>query len=140
MTHLEDSFPGLRNTEYRITSPINDSYNCIAWAAQDTARFWWPVDGYWPSDVPRELSLTAFRKAYARLGFEPCRSCEPEPQVEKIALFYNRNGAPTHAARQLSSGRWTSKLGRSVDIEHELNALEGDVYGRVAEFLKRPVA
>ena len=48
-------------------------------------------------------------------------------------------------ARQLESGRWTSKLGSDCDIEHELEALEGfddspDAYryGRVVGFMSRP--
>ena len=33
---------------------------------------------------------------------------------------------PTHAARQLANGWWTSKLGPSFDIEHiDLNAIAG---------------
>jgi hypothetical protein len=50
---------------------------------------------------------------------------------------YARGGKPTHAARPLSSGRWVSKLGRAEDIEHELNALAGDLYGVVALVLQR---
>jgi len=56
---------------------------------------------------------------------------------EKIAIFADEQGEPLHAARQLPSGRWTSKLGADVDIEHDLAALEGDLYGKVACFLKR---
>jgi hypothetical protein len=37
----------------------------------------------------------------------------------------------------LVSGRWTSKLGNAEDIEHELRALEGEIYGAVALILKR---
>ncbi|MCI0637958.1 MAG: hypothetical protein L0Y72_23715 [Gemmataceae bacterium] len=39
---------------------------------------------------------------------------------------------PTHAARQLPTGRWSSKLGPSEDIEHDLHALEGEIYGTIA--------
>jgi hypothetical protein len=35
---------------------------------------------------------------------------------------------PTHAARQLPSGRWTSKLVLREDIEHDLHALSGEAY------------
>jgi hypothetical protein len=62
-----------------------------------------------------------------------------EPGLEKIAIFA-KGGRPTHAARQLGSGRWTSKLGRAEDIEHDLRALEGEAYGAVAFFLQRPRA
>ena len=33
MTGLEVAFPGLCDTPYQITSPADDNYNCIAWAA-----------------------------------------------------------------------------------------------------------
>ncbi len=56
---------------------------------------------------------------------------------EKVALFVDAAGMPTHAARQVNSGAWTSKLGNSEDIEHELRALEGDIYGTVRLILKR---
>jgi hypothetical protein len=55
-------------------------------------------------------------------------------------LFVDARGVPTHAARLLPSGLWTSKLGEWEDIEHDLLALEGDVYGTVALLLKRPCA
>jgi hypothetical protein len=56
---------------------------------------------------------------------------------EKVALFAHEDGTPTHAARQLASGRWTSKLGELEDIEHELEAVEGAAYGSVVVYLKR---
>ena len=68
-----------------------------------------------------------------------CLSDSLESGFEKIALFVDPSGMPTHAARQLTDGRWTSKLGASVDIEHSLRDLEGDQYGRVALVLRRPV-
>ena len=42
-----------------------------------------------------------------------------------------------HAARQLTSGRWTSKVGQNIDIEHTLAGLEGPFYGEVVRILKR---
>lgn len=46
----------------------------------------------------------------------------------------------THAARQLPSGQWTSKLGKSEDIQHEsAEDVSGGVYGEVVEFMKRPI-
>jgi len=45
---------------------------------------------------------------------------------------------PTHAARQLENGRWTSKLGELEDIEHDLHHLASGAYGAVVQILKRP--
>ncbi len=55
-------------------------------------------------------------------------------------MFADALGLPTHAARQLASGRWTSKLGKAEDIEHDLHDLEGDLYGIVVLLMKRPLS
>ena len=61
-----------------------------------------------------------------------------EEGVEKIALYADQGGEPTHMARQLRSGKWTSKLGELEDIEHDdLAILEGECYGQVVTILKR---
>jgi hypothetical protein len=60
-----------------------------------------------------------------------------EPGIEKIAL-YALNDLPTHAARQLSNGWWTSKLGPHVDIEHiHPDAIAGGIYGEVVALMSR---
>ena len=43
-----------------------------------------------------------------------------------------------HAALQLGSGIWTSKLGTGEDIEHDApENLAGPCYGHVTAFMKR---
>jgi hypothetical protein len=54
-----------------------------------------------------------------------------------VALYAKPAGTVTHAARQLASGEWTSKLGKDVDISHSLRSLEGLTYGKVAVLLRR---
>lgn len=140
MNPLEIVLPGLVGTNYQVTSPADDAYNCLAWAAHEVERWWWPDSlgtAYWPEGVPRTETLTAFIAAYAMCGFVPAVDDSFEPGFEKIAI-YAKSGKPTHAARQLPSGRWTSKLGRAEDIEHDLSALNGDLYGTVAIILHRP--
>lgn len=140
MNDLETKFPGLRNTNYKITSPYDISYNCIAWAANETSKWWWPSPySYWPREVKKSLTIEVFCEAYGLLGFQLCDSFELGPHEEKVALFTKSDNIPTHAARQLLTGRWTSKLGKNVDIEHELHALEGDLYGNVHTILKRTI-
>jgi hypothetical protein len=143
MVKLEDLFPGLAAAGYRITSPRSTDYNCIAWAAGQTGTWWWPgpdlVKEYWPSGHPRELTLSAFQGVFAGLGYSICRVEDPESGVEKIALFADADGRPTHAARQLPNGLWTSKLGKAEDIEHTLRAVEGDIYGSVVLIMQRPL-
>ncbi len=142
--HLEWLFPGLRGTTFRVTSPPDRSYNCIAWAAGVSDGWWWPLgdpdDTRWPDGVARAVTLDAFRDAFTALGYVPCDGERAEAGFEKVAIFASLRGTPTHAARQLPSGRWTSKLGNAEDIEHDLRALEGDIYGTVVLILKRPLA
>lgn len=139
---IEQQFPNLKDSGYQITSPKSRRYNCIAWAAGDQNRWWQPAPQasglYWPSGVAREVSISAYVAAFAALGFVECDNHQLETGFEKIAL-YALNGNPTHAARQLDNGRWTSKLGQMEDIEHTLEALTGEIYGEVAQILKRPV-
>ena len=136
-------FPNLDVTGYRITSPASSHYNCIAWSAHDDTAWWWPDPFslyYWPETVPRLETLAAFIAAYGTRGYEPCDNESLEAGFEKVAIYVDANGTPTHTARQLSSGRWTSKLGRQEDIEHHtLAGLTGTTYGHVAQFLRRPL-
>ena len=141
VAHLESLFPGLRGSSYEVTSPSDDAYNCIAWAANDKSRWWWPDQPprrYWPAGVLREESLAAFQETLASLGYALSADEGLEAGFEKLALFADADGLPTHAARQLTSGRWTSKLGELEDIEHALHDLEGVEYGSVVLIMKRP--
>jgi hypothetical protein len=138
---LEDLFPSLRAGNYQITSPAERHYNCIAWAAGDTQRWWWPErdpdNGYWPEGVEAAVTLSAFVAAFMTLGYAACDQEAVELGLERIALFTESTGIPTHAARQLPSGRWTSKLGALEDIEHDLHDLIGETYGTVAQLMVR---
>jgi hypothetical protein len=141
---LEVLFPGLVDSTYRVTSPRDADYNCVAWAAGDAGQWWWPgpdlAREFWPPGVPRELSQDAFQKAFGTLGYEASAGKQLEVGYEQIAIFADGHGKPTHAARQLPSGQWTSKLGKAEDIEHELHALEGKLYGSVVLLMKRRLA
>lgn len=137
-------FPRLGTNAFRVTSQRDPGYNCIAWAAGATNHWWWPLDdpaeAYWPDGLPRVRTLEAFRAVFATLGYVDCPSDTWEPGFEKVALFADAAGLPTHAARQLTSSRWTSKLGQAEDIEHDLLDLEGDLYGSVIVVMRRPRA
>ena len=139
---LEEVLPGLRGQTYQITSPREDNYNCIAWAAGDNRNWWWPdlaEEDIWPAGAARVETVAAFRDAFATLGYRVCDDDRLEAGYEKMALFALA-GAPKHAARQLPSGRWTSKLGTREDIEHALHDLTGAVYGSVVLVMKRPLS
>lgn len=140
MTLPSDHFPRLTPANHRITSPATPEYNCVAWAAEDTEH-WWQPGTYWlPKDWPEDdASLAALEQAFAVMGYADCSmDSHCEPGFEKVAL-YGSGFFYTHAARQLASGKWTSKLGMDVDIEHDTpEEVAGGVYGEVVEIMKRP--
>src|SRR5271168_1376075 len=135
-------FPLLESASFKITSPEDVQYNCVAWAASpsETRRKWWPAPSpfyFWPTE-PREETIESFRKAFGRLGYASCDTNDFEPGYEKLAIYAGEDNVPTHMVRQLSSGHWTSKLGELEDIEHQtLEQLSGSDYGRVVQVLKR---
>lgn len=130
-------------------SPPTTDYNCIAWAADDKENWWWPDQYrlyYWPSNVPRRETIEAFIQAFGTLGYSVCSNPDFELGYEKVAIYVDNENKPTHAARQLDNGKWTSKIGKWVDVEHDLNTLERNYfaegkhfprYGKAAVFLKR---
>ena len=132
-------FPQLAGSSATRTSDPDEGYNCIAWAAEDNERIWWPVQhgAWWPVEpIPPEPTVDAFVRGFRELGYEPVRDGEHDPSIEKLAI-YVKDGEVTHMARQLANGRWTSKIGKNVDIEHPLDALENGDYGSVHSFLGR---
>jgi hypothetical protein len=143
----EARFPNLHRDEYEVTSEETSDYNCIAHAAGKDDNWWWPDDppAYWPDGHDKAETLEAFIKLYAAIGFVhgENQSYELEAGIEKIALYVDGDGVPTHAARQLADGTWTSKLGEWEDIQHKtLKAMEdggalGLGYGKVAVILRR---
>jgi hypothetical protein len=175
LLHLERGFSKLAAAGYEKTSdatgpfPKPGSYNCIAWAARDPNKnhWWWPsVNGYWPFWIKRrEETVYCFLKTFRRLGYRICASSRHEFGFEKVVLYainknhrpaavpntmhdLNDDWEPTHMARQLPDGTWTSKCGGNEDITHyTLDALEsygpaygsGDEYGCPVLYLRRLV-
>lgn len=154
-------FPKLQiDSLFRISSPNNINYNCIAWAGLHSDEFWWPevfpynrLDGVkynWPFKLPNDDKLKYFVELFSNLGYiEESDNIDNEhPEFRKIALFITANSnisdrfnsECTHAARQLKNGLWASKLGRNHDIEHaNPYDLEGQAYGQIAIILKKYV-
>jgi len=150
------TFKKLTPATCEITSPVSGRYNCIAHAALDCRRKWWPnrylpqarKHRYWPDSVDSVRTVKAFIETFEIEGFRECADGSLEPGYEKLALYVSPiptidnplpNDAPTHMARQLPCGKWTSKLGQEQDIVHDLpEGLEGDDYGALWKYLKRP--
>jgi hypothetical protein len=84
--------------------------------------------------------LSAFVATFNILGYKQCADGSLEEGCEKVAIYQSSSGEITHMARQLRSGRWTSKLGGLEDIEHASPAeLEGREYGDVVQYMRRVV-
>ena len=136
-------FPDL-NGNYRPTSLPAD-YNCIAYAAGDTTRFWWPGEyeplapDYWPPSADKNATITAFIQAFRTVGYQECSNGRWEWAFEKIAIYALGNEVKHASRQQIDDGKWRSKLGPDEDIEHTLSGLEGWYYGYVAAYMKRPI-
>lgn len=130
----------LTNDNHTVTSAETDEYNCIAWAYGVVTQWFWPnvEGGTWPPGIPNEATLEAFVALFASIDYESCDDGSLESNYEKVAIYANA-GAPTHAARQLESGLWTSKIGTLEDIEHQKpENVEDRPYGHVVQFMRRP--
>jgi hypothetical protein len=149
---LYHNFPNLRDAKWRIKSPCDDVYQCIAWAAWYTDRYMWPHQDYWwfpgtPlfAGFDYEATPDYFIAGFSSIGYRPCTSRKFEFGFQKVAIYANDAGV-THMARQRLFGfGWLSKLGtRDEDIYHaELGDIEGEMsatagqYGRVVQVLRR---
>jgi hypothetical protein len=139
------AFPNLTygdNQNHRVTSRWTTRYNCIAWAADDLATPWWPKYAYWPDGVPKLETPDAFILAFGTKGYVQCADGSRQARLEKVAIYVDSNDIPTHAARQLRNGKWTSKLGDYEDITHNslLDVADGpppDGYGRPKYYVQR---
>jgi hypothetical protein len=128
--------------DYVEASKARRRCNCFAWVVGDEARGWYPRGdpdlSYWPPGVRDDFTIDAFVEAYATLRFVPCADGALVDGIEKIALYADAGGAPSHAARQLADGQWESKMGTWEDIRHTTTAcLEGGDYGVVKVYLER---
>jgi hypothetical protein len=140
---LETIFPNLNSENYRITSPPDINYNCVGWAFEEMDRCWWPEPSeqyYWPEEIEMAETMDAFVAVCRRSGYELCETSEFETGYERLAIYAGTDQVPTHLARQLPNGSWTSKIGDLEDIQHRLKGLEGlnSRYGRVVRIVRRP--
>lgn len=138
------SFPGLKNDRnFKITSPEDPKYNCIAWAAIKNNVWLWPTNGnldalIWPKSIPRNTEVLSFKLLFESYGYELCTEWKYEHHFQKVGFYVDKKNQITHGTRQTINGHWTSKLGSGWDIEHNNPfSIEGDEYGKVIFFMKR---
>lgn len=137
-------FLKLAHSPYRIRSHghATGKYSCIAWAVGRTDCWFWPGHpgmAFWPSGITAAVTLQAFIELFQSLGYECCSDRTPDWRFERVAIHI-RNHEVQHAARQLLSGRWSSKAGPWWLIEHEFEALAGhtaEEYGDIAQLMRR---
>ena len=132
------AFPNLSGEDFEIVDEPSDSYNCIAYAADDTSQRWDPnTDDYWPPWAPEDNTIGSLKQVFAGLGYEECGESSLEDGYQKVAL-YEEQGEAKHAAIQVPSGRWRSKLGYGPVIEHRSpESLSGGMYGSPTVFMQR---
>ena len=140
---IEENLPHLASEGYEVTSNPTDEYNCIAYAAGETDRWWSHVtdaDYYWPEHASSTSSIASLIEVFTGLGYERCDDAVDEPGFSKVALYADRQGDWTHAAVQLPDGGWSSKLGSYEDISHRTpESLDPGCYGEVHCFMRRPI-
>jgi len=151
-----EEFPHLHGGNHRPTSDATPQpgrvtrpyyiYNCFAFVVGDRRKFWWPGGyGYWPRENAPETVEELMSVLREQFNYEECDGSY-EKGVQKVAIF-TKNDVPVHIAIQRSSrgGKWLSKMGYNIDMEHDLHAVEtqhGDDigkhgYGTVAKFMRR---
>jgi hypothetical protein len=126
-------WPRLGNN-YDYVGPATKKYNCIAWSLGITNKWVWPAGD----------SLQDFDKLYEKQGFHRISKFDYRKQdgVEKIVLYGKKKDQSiicTHAARQMSDGQWTNKLGALPLIKvPSPEVLAGPAYGKpVAVYVRR---
>lgn len=140
MSWIEEHIPGASN-RHQITSDPTAEYNCIAWAAGVEDEWWSHLPGYkWPTT--RSPLVSSLIRVFETLGYHLDATDLPgslETGYEKVAI-YASGELWTHAAKQLPSGRWASKLGVEEDIRHDsAECLQGTMYGQIHCYMRRPI-
>lgn len=133
-------FPNIDPSGLVWASEPDDRYNCIAWAAGFSDQIWQYTKGYkWPANK-RHGGIEALQEVFETIGYELCEHSGLEAGYEKVAL-YASNKMWTHAARQMSNGLWTSKMGAyDDDIQHTSpKCLNSHGYGNVFCIMRRPI-
>ena len=75
------------------------------------------------------------------LGFRESSHPPSESSDMEYIAIYAKGGKATHVAIKKGEGPWASKLGKGHDIVHNgVEALEGDLYGRVATYMERLIS
>ncbi len=126
------SFPRLGD-EFEVLAPASPSYNCIAWALGFNDRW------IWPKSNGEAVTISDFDALFNYYGYKrlPRINLDPVAGYDKLVLYARRTEfgdlEPTHCARQLPDGSWSSKLGKLPLIRHlHPDDINGETYGEVS--------
>ena len=130
---VEAAFPRLKQTQYDILRTSAKTYNCIGWALGTSTEWVWPG-----------TSVADFDRLTAAFGYHRIQALDfrLDPGLKKIVLYgkpVNGKWEPTHMAKQMPDGTWTSKLGKLPLIWHlQPSDLNGTSYGKpIAVYVQR---
>ena len=140
MTWLNVEFLNLRAEGFTVVDPPSDRYNCIAYAAGDTSKWWDHTPRrYWPPYATRSPSIESLQEVFAGLGFGECDDGSLVAGYQKVAL-YEDDGEYQHASIQMPNGAWRSKMGPGPVIEHRSpESLSRGIYGNATTFMRKVV-
>lgn len=123
---LIEIFPDLNtDSNFKILSNKDNTYNCIAWAMGYTDRWIDPfplVGHWWPDNTTKDLSPESLIEAFESEHFELTDDCSFEEDYEKVVL-YKKGNQWTHAAKIVACGIEHSKFGSLWDGQHSHNVL-----------------
>ena len=137
----DQSFPNMIDgRNFHAKCDATAEYNCVAWALHSQRHYIWPdkLEQFsWPIGMRRDDSPKGLLRLFEYVGFAVCAGGAREIGFEKIAI-YAKGGWSQHVARQLPNGKWTSKLGPAIDVEHsDPSVLTGPNYGEVVLHMRR---
>jgi hypothetical protein len=136
---IERDFPALVSGAYKIKSPEDFNYNCLAFALGDYRNWWEPpgnTGSYWPDGFPGDITVPTAVAIFKLHGFTVESDGTIQPATDSVAIYADGDEW-THFSK-FTGGAWLSKLGEGHDIEHSSpQALEGRLYGKVVRILSR---
>lgn len=121
-----------------ISSPRTWKYNCVAWAIGIETEWFEPSPaGVWPI-AQNGISIADYVAFFAHHGFAQCADGKLVKGLDKIVLYADAKGDFLHVAKQLVSGKWSSKLGPESDVKHATpDLLVGSYYGNPVTYMSR---
>ena len=138
-------YPNIINgINFKIVEQDDINFNCIAHSLGIRNMSIWPAKlelWVWDKSLPYINTINNFVNLYRKFNYEICEDSSWEPDYDKIALYISilscRNTV-SHAAKQIDSYWWSSKMGGDELFEHDLEAIENKNVGTKYVFLKRP--